>query len=110
MLQQLGLVDQVEAQVFAARRIVRPSGDLNQAPAAVLEAIARDGVAKILATFVLGLGWSWPPDLAGVNQLARLMTNLRNERGHALGANNLEPTHGRVEDRNKNAGFVAGVR
>jgi len=27
-----------------------------------------------------------------------------------VGADNLEPTHGRVEDRNKNAGFGAGVR
>ena len=39
-----------------------------------------------------------------------LMSDLGNECGHSFGADNLEAPHGRVEDRNKNAGFGAGVR
>jgi hypothetical protein len=65
-LQQLRLVDQVEGQGFAAGQLVRPARDLDQAAPAILEAIARGGVAKILAIFVLGLGWSRPSDLTNV--------------------------------------------
>jgi hypothetical protein len=38
------------------------------------------------------------------------MADLGNERGHSLGADDLESAHGGIEDRNKNAGFGAGVR
>ena len=38
------------------------------------------------------------------------MSDLGNECGHSFGADNLESPHGRVEDRNKNAGLGADVR
>lgn len=40
LLQQLGMVDQIQSQRFAARRIVRPAGDLDQSSTPVLETVA----------------------------------------------------------------------
>ena len=59
LLQQLGVIDQVEAQRLATAQVVVQAGDLDQATAPVLLAVAigRRGVAKArreLAGVVLG--------------------------------------------------------
>lgn len=49
-------------------------------------------------------------EFANVLQLARLMADLSQERGHAQSRNDGVLAHGGVEAGNKNAGFAAGVR
>ena len=109
-LQLLGMVDQVQAQRFASRGIVRPTGDLDQATATVLGAVTRLRIAQVLATFVAALNVGRPPDFAHPPQLARLVTGLGDEGGNALASDNLVLLHRRIEGRCKNAGFCAGVR
>ena len=43
-LQQLGLLDQVKAQRFAARHVVGPAGDLDQAAPLILGTVTGHGV------------------------------------------------------------------
>ncbi|MNN63199.1 hypothetical protein D3C81_1785610 [compost metagenome] len=114
LLQQLGVIDQVEAQRLATAQVVVQAGDLDQAPAPVLLAVAigRRGVAQArreLAGVVLGqVGIT--AQLAHVTQLARLMANLSDKRRLPPRRDDAEPPHGGIEDGCKNAGFRAGVR
>ena len=109
LLQQLGLLDQVKAQPFAARHVIGPPGDLDQATAPVLGAVAGHGVAQVFAAFVFGLGSRWPPDFLNVFELAGLVPNLSDKRGYALRPDDLVMPHRGVEYRHKNAGNRAGV-
>jgi hypothetical protein len=95
---------------FAARGVVRSSGDLDQAAPAEIEAITGKGVAKVSPALVPGLHCSWPPNFADVNQLTGLVAEQGNGSGDAFAPDNLEPTDGCIEDRYKNAGFSTGVR
>jgi len=101
LLQQFRLVDQVNAQRFAAGRVIGPASDLDQAVPAVLEAVPWHGVAQVRPPLVFQLRSGRPPDLAGVNQLTGLMADLSNERSNALGTDNLVSLHGGVEYRGK---------
>ena len=92
LLQQLGLLEQVNAQPFAARYVVGPAGDLDQATAPVLGAVAGHGVTQVFAAFVFGLGSRWAPDFLDVFELARLVPNLGDKRRYALRTNDLVPT------------------
>ena len=95
-LQQLRVIDQVKAQGFAALGVVGPAGDLDQATAAILGAVPRLRVAKVSASFISGLSLGWAPYFSDVLELARLMADLRDERRHALQANDLVVVHGGV--------------
>ena len=81
-LQQLGQFDQIKAQPFAARHVVGPAGDLDQAAPPILGAVAGHGIAQVFAAFVFGLGSRWAPDFLDVFERARLVANLRDKRSY----------------------------
>jgi len=87
LVQQLGLIHQVNAQRFTARRVVRPTGDLNQATPAILEAVTGYRIAQVCPALLTTLSRRRPPNLTDVDQLAGLMANLGDE-----GATRLLPT------------------
>jgi len=51
-LQQFRPIDQVETQRLTARRVIRPTGNLDQSPAAKLGAVAWLRIAEVFPTFV----------------------------------------------------------
>lgn len=98
-LKQFGVVDEVEAECFAAVSVVGAAGDLDQATTAIFGAIARYGVAQICAAFVSGLGRGRAPDFSYVLEVSGLVADLGDEGGHAFHADNLEAVHGCVQER-----------
>ena len=63
LLQQFRMIDQVEAQRFAARLVIGPASDLDQATAAILGAVPHHGIAQVCPALVFDLGFGWAPDL-----------------------------------------------
>ena len=57
------MIDQVEAQRFAARLVIGPASDLDQATAAILGAVPHHGIAQVCPALVFDLGFGWAPDL-----------------------------------------------
>jgi hypothetical protein len=103
------VIDQIETLRLAAFSVVRASGDLDQAAPAILPPTARLSIAQIFATFVSTLSSDGPLNLTHIVKLARLMTDLCNERGSALRAYYLVMLRGGVHGGNKNARLGAGV-
>ncbi len=97
LFQQLGLVDQVKGQRFAAHHVVGPARDLDQATASILLTVAvrLGGVAQALGqcagvvfTQVLVIA-----QFAHVAELARLVADLGDKGGDSFCADNLEADH-----------------
>ena len=92
-LLQLRLLDQVKPQPFAARHVVGPARDLDQATPSVLGAVAYSGVAQVFAALVFGLSERGAPDLFDIFKLAGFVANLGDKCDSSLGAHNLVPAH-----------------
>ena len=108
------MVDQIKGQRFATCDVVGAAGDLDQATAAILLAIAvRLGCiaqalgqcAGVVFTQVLIAA-----QFADVAELAGFMADLGDERRDAQRGDNGMSTHRRIQHRNKIAGIAAGVR
>ncbi len=97
LFQPLGLVDQVKGQRFAAHHVVGPAGDLDQATAPVLLAVAirlwcvaqaLGQCAGVVFAQVLVIA-----QFAHVAELARFVADLGDKGGDAFRADDLEADH-----------------
>ncbi|KPW36139.1 hypothetical protein ALO87_200026 [Pseudomonas syringae pv. apii] len=108
------MVDQVQAKRFAARLVVGPAGDLDQAPPTIELAVAislgriAQALGQLAGVVLRQVGAA--AQLADVTQLSRLVAHLGNERRDAQPRDDLVLAHCCVQDGCKNAGFLAGAR